>query len=441
VGCPDNAADPVCSAGQSHTPTSDALNLRCWAQKQRFGVDLLYPTKRYVDALTSPFITPRPGGAQVPNPLLAGGRDPSLIVLGGIVGVPWQDLATPETLEEPRRLDYLSASELEQEGRWDILLGEPSAGVAPRDTLMVESVDPRTGSGLPQAHPLVPGATIGASTATSLTNPINGHELEPTTTRDQLQYACIFPLREPLPCDGLEPSSCPCSAQYSAYNSPLCTGASADADGVQTHGKATPSLRQLEVLKGVGEAAVVGSICPKNTLPEGGSPAADPEYGYQPFVRSLLARLGASLSPRCLPRTLAPSPSNPKQVACGIVEVTPAPGGSCDCAASGRAVPAADVATAVREVMTESGLCGQTGAASCGDYCLCGIEQLSGAELASCQGGEPGVTPGFCYIDPARGFGSEEAVASCPETQKRLLRFTGDNVPANGAMTFVACDL
>ncbi|HOU94639.1 MAG TPA: hypothetical protein PLU22_26490, partial [Polyangiaceae bacterium] len=34
--------------------------------------------------------------------------DSGLIYLAGIVGVPWQDLATPETLEDPTALTLLS---------------------------------------------------------------------------------------------------------------------------------------------------------------------------------------------------------------------------------------------------------------------------------------------------------------------------------------------
>ena len=43
------------------------------------------------------------------------------------------------------------------------------------------------------------------------------------------------------------------------------------------------------------------------------------------------------------------------------------------------------------------------------------------------------------YIDPAQGFGSENAVAACPDSQKRLLRFTGADVPSKSGMTFIDC--
>src|SRR6188768_815564 len=52
-GCQALSADPSCK-GDGATPSGvwdelhDALNLRCSQQRQRFGLDLLYPTERYV---------------------------------------------------------------------------------------------------------------------------------------------------------------------------------------------------------------------------------------------------------------------------------------------------------------------------------------------------------------------------------------------------------
>jgi hypothetical protein len=447
AGCPADASDSACSLGMTLALADDSMNLRCVRQRQRFGIDLLYPTSRYVEALTSKFITPRSGGPQVPNPLFAPGssgmpgRDPGLVVFGGIVGVPWQDLATRESLEDPRRLDYLSASELVEQGRWDMMLGNPGSGTPPLDTLMLESVDPRTGAEMPQAHPLLPDATIGAPTSTSLTNPINGHELVATANRDDLQYACIFELPEPLPCTGDNAASCACNADEYEQNSPVCTGGSLATDGVQLYGKAYPGLRELEVLKGIGDAGVIGSICAKNVTAESGDPAADRDYGYNPFARALLTRMKSVLATKCLPRPLTASLDDPKQISCGLVEVTAPVAGGCDCAAAGRVDAGADSRTVVREYMRNLGTCGQGDALPCEAYCVCAIPQLSGAALDACQAGEfdPEATPGFCYIDPAQGFGSENAVAACPDSQKRLLRFTGADVPSKSGMTFIDC--
>jgi hypothetical protein len=72
---PDN-----CASGCDGSPADDKINLRCFNQKKRFGVDFLYPTARYVNALKSQSICPArwdldpngcdPGGL-VQNPLYA----------------------------------------------------------------------------------------------------------------------------------------------------------------------------------------------------------------------------------------------------------------------------------------------------------------------------------------------------------------------------------
>ena len=46
----------------------EPLNLRCYNMKQRFGVDLLYSTQRYVQGLKDSMVFDR-NGVAVPNPL------------------------------------------------------------------------------------------------------------------------------------------------------------------------------------------------------------------------------------------------------------------------------------------------------------------------------------------------------------------------------------
>ncbi|HEV8246208.1 MAG TPA: hypothetical protein VGP93_10590, partial [Polyangiaceae bacterium] len=97
AGCTDLASDTECAKGGNLSAVEDNLNLRCYEQKRRFGFNLLYPTKRYVDGLTSNTVPDRTGTA-VPNPLYVGEgdkppRDKSLVFLAGIVGVPWQDIS------------------------------------------------------------------------------------------------------------------------------------------------------------------------------------------------------------------------------------------------------------------------------------------------------------------------------------------------------------
>jgi hypothetical protein len=45
--------------------------------------------------------------------------------------------------------------------------------------------------------------------------------------------------------------------------------------------------------------------------------------------------------------------------------------------------------------------------------------------------------PGFCYVDPDQGMGSEDLVSDCPENRHRMLRIVGDGnaqrAPAPGS--------
>ena len=445
AGCPAASTDSACSLGTALSTPEDSMNLRCFNQKARFGIDLLYPVQRYIDALTKRIVTPRFGGPEVPNPLFASdasgmpGREPGSVIVAGILGVPWQDVST-EASWEGRDLAYLDASGLAAEGRWDVMLGDPTMNVPPTDTLMVESIDPRT-TGHPQTHPLV-GAAIGAETATTLVNPINGHEHVARAVRDDLQYACIFELPTPIACDEKNYGSCDCHADEFDANSPLCEGTTSTVDGVQTHAKAYPGLRQLAVLKAVGENGVVASICAKNVEAEG-TAATDSAYGYNPAVAAVVDKLSQQFSPKCLPRELALLPDEPGRVACQMLEATPSADGAspCACDAPGRSVASDEMRAAVVSGLRQSGSCDVTGQGACDDVCVCELAQFAGDELASCQAGDAdtGQSYGFCYIDTAQGVGSDAAVATCPSNGKRLLRFMGEGVPDPGAYTFVAC--
>jgi hypothetical protein len=299
--CETAPNDPACMpTSTSLTVAEDAPNLRCFHQKQRFGIDLLYPVSRYVDALTAPRIDPRYSGTPIPNPLYfaAGGaqtRTPEQVFVLGILGVPWQDLST-EGSWSSASLDYLPAGGLTAEGRWNVILGDPARNVAPTDPLMIESIDPRP-AGTP--HPLLgAGVVVVAETSMSSTaNVINGHEqVAIPTERSDLQFACIFPLATPVPCTEANSRACDCTANEYARNSPICSFPAANVDGTQTHGKAYPGVRELEMLRGLGDQAVVASICAKKVTADG-SPATDPDYGYNPAMRALIDVVDAAGTP------------------------------------------------------------------------------------------------------------------------------------------------
>jgi hypothetical protein len=258
-----------------HIDSTDPLNLRCFEQKRRFGIDFLYPVERYVHALTSPTV-PNRAGAQVPNPLYSSVRDPSLITVAGIVGVPWQDLAKDPT--DTGTLRYMTAAELRANGRWPMLLGNRGAGTPPLDPFMRESIDPRSGTNPVTGHAIEPPSAV-----TALANPINGHEYTPIR-RDDLQYACIFRLLTQRQCGST--AGCDCSTGDGQGNKVLCQGPNGAYGTTQYFAKAYPGLRPLELLSQLGERAVAASICPRNL-----TEIDQDDYAYGPSVQAIIDRL------------------------------------------------------------------------------------------------------------------------------------------------------
>ena len=288
--CP---VDPTCLDANGNVTHVDELvdsvNLRCFDQKRRFGLDFLYPVDRYIDALTSSVI-PNRAGELVANPIFSDLdptdsvttiRDPGLVVLASIVGVPWQDLARdPADLTQ----GYKSAAELNDKDAagssgWDLILGNPGAYVSPLDPLMKESIGARSGT-----NP-VTGDALAAS-SNPLGNPINGHEYT-ISQADDLQYACIFDLPTPRDCSDPNITSCDCSNP--SNDNPLCETNPATGDKtLQVRAKAYPGLRHLDVVKGVD--GVAASVCPKQLT----DPAAA-DFAYRPAVKALIERMATRL--------------------------------------------------------------------------------------------------------------------------------------------------
>jgi hypothetical protein len=293
-GCP---ADPTCFDQNNNVKPLDDLedkgNLRCFDQKRRFGIDFLYPVDRYIDALSASLI-PNRAGELVPNPIFSDLdpddnmttiRDPGLVVLASIVGVPWQDVA-----RDPADLTkgYKSAAELNDKDAagnsgWDLILGNPGAYVAPLDPLMRESIGARSGT-----NPVTGDALVTASNP--LGNPINGHEYT-ISQADDLQYACIFDL--PTFRDCSNPNSNPnivsCNCTDPMNDNPLCeTDPATGKRTRQVRAKAYPGLRHLDVVKGVD--GVAASVCPKQLT----DPTAA-DYAYRPAVQALIDRVATRL--------------------------------------------------------------------------------------------------------------------------------------------------
>jgi hypothetical protein len=266
AGCGE---DPTCD-GSPLSKLEDPLNLRCFDQKRRFGIEFLYPTSRYVDALSKPTVRDR-DGHEVPSPLVSDARPAERVLLAGIVGVPWQDIALdPQSIAT----GFTPASSID----WTLLLPNPETGDPPRDPLMRGSVEPRSGT-----HPITGDAIAPPDASSALANPINGHErLLPN--QDDLQYSCIYPRPAPVDCSS---NLCDCS-DSDAETNPICQQPDGSYSTVSHFARAEPPPRILSVLQALGDRAALGSVCaPVTTNP------AEPTFGYKPAVDAILRTLRA----------------------------------------------------------------------------------------------------------------------------------------------------
>jgi hypothetical protein len=272
------ASDPTCSL-PPFSEQEDPLNLRCFDQKRRFGLDFLYPVSRYVQGLTNATLAdgrvnplfcaaPADGGTTCAGPL----RQPSQVFLSAIAGVPWPDIAN-----DPKDVSrgYLSGDKLP----WDVILGDPKHGIAPTDPLMLPSVKPRSGSSPITNEPLAPPSSTSASA-----NTINGHEYG-NKQRNDLQYACIFKLATPRACAAGQ-TNCDCGEES---DSPLCQADDGTYGMTQYRAKAYPPPRVLATIQGMGARGGLASICAVNT-----TDPSSADFGYKPAILSFIQAISAS---------------------------------------------------------------------------------------------------------------------------------------------------
>ena len=291
-GCRPLHEDPSCQEGRP--AGEDQLSLRCFDQKRRFGFDLLHPVDRYMAGLRDPVIFDTWNCnddlecPQVRNPLfpiedseLSFTRQSSEVFFLSLVGVPWQDLATAESLSG-NGLTYRGSLDADD---WSLILGDPSASVAPEDPLMVGSIYPRRGT-----HPIT-GEPLGPEDSTNpQENSINGHEYL-HGSQGYLQHACIFELPEPRDCTELPQGLCECTEADLVNNSALCQPPEGgEAETTQYYAGATPGLRQLDLMSRLSHG-VPASICPK--VVEGNE--AGSYYGYNPGMRALVREMSSVL--------------------------------------------------------------------------------------------------------------------------------------------------
>lgn len=517
------AKDPTCTMegeGVKLAAADDDVNVRCRSMKKRFGYDFLFPASRYVNALTKKSICPYQtygnldcdcteakakkvpcdAGESFLNPLYTNlNKDytptgpertgPDAVFLAGVVGVPWQDLATDPS--DNASLEYMTASQLanaDGTNRWDWFappIDEDYSTAQLGDPLMIESTRPREGT-----HPLT-GERIQPPDAARLANKINGHEWN--TSDKDVQFACIFSLSVQLEqgknatrvCDvekecgakadtdeykicarRMDGCSCVLSEDGAETKSPLdptvsltplCQNAQGQYGNTQYYAKAYPGLRELQVLRGYYEAtktdnAIVGSICPKDLEYANREKSG---YGYNPAVKSLVDRLKEKLGGTCLPRALTVQADG--KVPCAIVEAMPASAkaqGWCECETHGRTTVTSALDGAIRGALEREAICGKDPLPACSSFCLCKLQELlpdseAGRRCLNELNVEKNTpTPGFCYVDPAiPDHGAAEVVSGCPGSQKRIIRIVGDSsnptnellaAPAPGRV-FIAC--
>ena len=252
----------------------DNINLRCFDQKRRFGIDFLWPIDRYATGLSATMV-PDHMGAMHANPLFTGSRTPAEVFVTSLVGVPFQDVARRDLNGTPDITQGLmSAAELTATNTWDVIVGDPANDVDATDPHMVESYDPRSGS-----NPIT-GDMLQPPGSAFLADPINGHEFT-IAQRDDLQYACIFPLDTPRDCSMPGQSGCDCTDP--SNDKPVCQDPQTNAFGTtQYYAKAYPGRRHLQLMQTMGNQGIVGSICPAQL-----SDPALTTFGYRPTLAAM----------------------------------------------------------------------------------------------------------------------------------------------------------
>jgi hypothetical protein len=296
--CPD---DPPAGTDGYLDPSDDALNVRFFHMKQRFGLDPQFPITRYATGLQS---TTVPDSAHehdsmgnysptldCTNPLFATGlptsasaelcaltpgpRLPSQVFFTVIGGVPHQLLqSNPSDPDSPQK-PALSASD------WTAILGADPLDYdfTGADFHMLESEQPRAQSSCPP-------------TAADDCDPINGRERN--TNKGDLQFACTFQLTAPIDCSqAANTGACACATGALDDGSQLCEkDASGDYTQTQINGGAYPTIRALALAEGLGGQAVVSSLCPIHTTE---ATPGDPLYAYRPAFTALVDRLSSTL--------------------------------------------------------------------------------------------------------------------------------------------------
>lgn len=436
------------------------------------GNGTMYPTERYVNAFSKPELCTsrthldtvsedcpdRNGDGRpdiLPNPIFQTDgdvpRDPSLVYLVGILGVPWQDIQaqTDETGRDypQNELHFQSARQMVRGSAWTTILGSTGTRDAletpPTDALMAWSSAPRTGiDGESPPRSLAPPESV------YLANPVNGHErLNPVGA--ELQYACIFQLPEPRDCAAIASGSvprpsCDCDSNAIRNLNPLCQDASGAYTTNQHFAKAYPAVGELAVLRNFGENAVIGSLCARNLVDRQAQ-----DYGYRAAFDAIAERLKVPrLAGRCVSTAIRslPDPVDPSKVVapCSVIYARPRREGVSECDQSeGQLDLSSDEAASARAELKAKGACDAHGTAPCAAYSVCRLQESDDGCHSVLETGEP-TTPGWCFIDPEDDPRDDQEIAGkCPEGERHVVRFVDPQgvLPTGGARFLVTCTM
>jgi len=452
AGC---APDAACTSNPYYTAADENTALRAFgliSHKARYGIEFFYPPSRYVSALTSATVQNNTG-AEVPNPIYSvldpandstTVRDPGLVFYAAVVGVPWQLIARQtaagvpdlingvDTLDKTQVGGFKTSAELallDSKGHsfWDDIAGDPENYVAPLSPFMVEAtaprsgVDPITGASMsPASTPNGGGALVGGTL-------VNDHERIIPAPAGDIEYACVYPLVNPIDCSDPSATYCDCRSSAAGTDNPLCAPNPNDSGNLtlQTRAKAYPGTKHLAIARGMGSQGIAASVCAKQV-----TDSTQADFGYRPAMATIADRLGSGLKQRCLGKALATDAQG--QVACSLVEATRTSPGGCSCNQPGRIpVPAADACFQQAAMADPLAVADQLN-------CFCEIPQTTGAALSECLTAlsSTGVD-GWCYLDAADA--NPALVSGCPSSEQQTLRFVGAGAPASGSTVFLAC--
>jgi hypothetical protein len=414
-GCTALDEDPVCAVTPQWEPTEDHLQLRCFDQKRRFGRDFLFPTSRYVDALTKPEIEDR-DGQLAPNPLFVSGRTPDMVSVLLIAGTPWQ-LLLDEDASAAGQLHLLEPNRYEGRGLWKELLGDGETRSAAADSHMIQSIGPR--SGLP-----LEGEDW---------DPIHGHEVT-WGAEPELQYSCVFDLPQDRDCGLLD--DCACSDD--SADRPICRNAAGGYDLVQRRAQAYPPTRLLEFVRGLGQRGMVGSVCPRSLNEDNGT--FDFNYGYAAAMSLLAHGTYNFWSVDCF------SPSLPVDgrglPLCHVIETYAS---AVACEDLGRVPVAERFVAPLRKAWAQAedqGLPPELVPTYCEIPPFSGDATQPESDYFACQNQlHPSLQgPGYCYIDKSLGEGNSELLTGCIQHLARRIRVIPAAQPFLAARHTVVCD-